>query len=195
MSDVPVGRPRVSSREVIAEAACELFLEQGFEATSVTDITTRAGLSRSSFFNYFASKADVLWASLDERIDALERRLREDDTDAARAVDAAVRAVGDDFAPDSLALAFAHASTMGLTTQLERESALRSARIARAVSARLRRGGFTDLRAAVWAAAYGGALLAAIERWAFEGPGTVQLASVVARAVSEVRPLGDVRRN
>ena len=61
-------RPRASSRETLAEAACELFLEQGFEATSIADITTRAGVSRSSFFNYFASKSDILWSGLDERI-------------------------------------------------------------------------------------------------------------------------------
>ena len=51
------GRPRATSRDVIAEAACELFLEQGFEGTTVADITRRAGVSRSSFFNYFTSKA------------------------------------------------------------------------------------------------------------------------------------------
>ena len=49
------GRPRASSRETLAEAACELFLEQGYEATSVVDIAQRAGVSRSSFFNYFSS--------------------------------------------------------------------------------------------------------------------------------------------
>ena len=67
-----VGRPKASSRETLAEAACELFLEQGFEATSIADITSRAGVSRSSFFNYFASKSDVLWAGLDERLTSLE---------------------------------------------------------------------------------------------------------------------------
>ena len=50
-SDSRAGRPRASSREVLAEAACELFLEKGYDATSVADITTRAGVSRSSFFN------------------------------------------------------------------------------------------------------------------------------------------------
>ncbi|HWU28147.1 MAG TPA: helix-turn-helix domain-containing protein, partial [Microbacterium sp.] len=64
------GRPRASSRETLAEAACELFLEQGYEATSVVDIAQRAGVSRSSFFNYFSSKSDVLWSGLDARIAA-----------------------------------------------------------------------------------------------------------------------------
>ena len=64
------GRPKASSRETLAEAACELFLERGYDATSVADITQRAGVSRSSFFNYFSSKSDVLWSGLDARIDA-----------------------------------------------------------------------------------------------------------------------------
>jgi len=62
------GRPKASSRETLAEAACELFLERGYEATSIADITQRAGVSRSSFFNYFTSKSDVLWSGIDERI-------------------------------------------------------------------------------------------------------------------------------
>ena len=68
--DPRAGRPRASSRETLAEAACELFLERGYEATSIADIATRAGVSRSSFFNYFSSKGDILWAAFDERVDA-----------------------------------------------------------------------------------------------------------------------------
>lgn len=72
----PRGRPAATTRETIEEAACELFLEQGYESTSVSDIARRAGVSRSSFFNYFGGKTDVLWgpvlrelASADERFD------------------------------------------------------------------------------------------------------------------------------
>src|ERR687898_2441384 len=106
-----VGRPKASSRETLAEAACELFLEQGFEATSIADITQRAGVSRSSFFNYFASKSDILWAGLDERLDALDARLAADEgTDAAATVRARILEVGVRFAPDSLALAIVNAT-------------------------------------------------------------------------------------
>src|ERR1700744_2198825 len=40
-------------------AAFELFAEQGFERTTVAEITERAGLTRRSFFNHFADKREV----------------------------------------------------------------------------------------------------------------------------------------
>ncbi|HKP07448.1 MAG TPA: helix-turn-helix domain-containing protein, partial [Microbacterium sp.] len=131
MSTEPrAGRPRSSSRETIAEAACELFLEQGYEQTSIVDIARRAGVSRSSFFNYFSSKSDVLWAGLDERLAAFERRLDEQDgTDAATAVRAATLAIAESFAPDSLALGIVNATAMGLEAEYERDAALRRARV------------------------------------------------------------------
>ena len=157
-SDSRAGRPRASSREVLAEAACELFLEKGYEATSVADITRRAGVSRSSFFNYFTSKGDLLWSALDERIAAMVARLETDrSADAATAVRAAVREMAEDFAPDSLALALGNAAAMGLVEELQRESSVRRFRIARAVADRLRRSGVDSLRCEVAGAAYGGA--------------------------------------
>jgi AcrR family transcriptional regulator len=71
----------------IAEAATELFLERGFAETTIADITQRAGVSRSSFFNYFSSKSDVLWAALDDAIHSAVAALR-----AGAAPSAALRA-------------------------------------------------------------------------------------------------------
>lgn len=39
-----------------------LFLERGFEATTIDDIAVAANVSRRSFFHYFASKEDVVAA-------------------------------------------------------------------------------------------------------------------------------------
>lgn len=183
MTDQRAGRPRVSSREVLAEAACELFLEQGYAATSVSDIATRAGVSRSSFFNYFASKGDILWAGVDERIAALETALAAADGDAVADVRAALLALGEGFAPDSLALAMVHAGPMGLEDELEREAALRRARIAALVGRRLRAGGMAELPAEVAGAAHGGAVLAAIGAWARAGAGRMPLSRTLHAAV------------
>ncbi|WP_345750485.1 TetR/AcrR family transcriptional regulator [Microbacterium rhizophilus] len=177
------GRPRASSREVLAEAASELFLEQGYEATSIAEIAARAGVSRSSFFNYAASKGALLWGGLDERIDALEDAL-ERATPAA-----AVRALAHDFAPDALALALANAEAMGLVAELEREAALRRARIGRVVARALRRRGADPLAAEVGGAAYGGAVLAAVERWSLAGPGRSDLAATLDAALDAIRAI------
>ncbi len=178
------GRPRVSSREILAEAACELFLEQGYAGTSIADIAARAGVSRSSFFNYFASKSDILLSGLDERIEALSVRLAGDrSADAAADVRGALLALGDGFAPDSLALALVNAQAMGLVDELEREASVRRSRIAAAVSTRLRDAGAPVVAADVAGAAHAGAVLAAIDAWALEGAGLAPLAASLRAGV------------
>ena len=178
------GRPKASSRETLAEAACELFLERGYADTSVADIAMRAGVSRSSFFNYFASKADILWAGLDERISVLAGRLANEQTAVAAAdVRDALLVLGAGFAPDSLALAFVNARAMGIETELEREASLRRSRIAAVVSARLRESGTAAVPADVAGAAHAGAVLAAIEAWAAEGAGLAPLSRVLREGV------------
>lgn len=64
------GRPAASSHGALEEAACELALERGWDNVSACDIAQRAGVSRSSFFNYFASKADVLWRNVDVALES-----------------------------------------------------------------------------------------------------------------------------
>lgn len=183
------GRPRASSRETLAEAATELFLEKGYDATSIADITSRAGVSRSSFFNYFGSKADVLWAGLDECLDALTARVRDAEMpELDVGVRAAVLDLGERFRPDSLALAWAQAEAMGLAQDLAQEAAVRRARIASAVADRLRRAGVDALRADVVGAAYGGAVLAAVARWAEFGPARSALRELLAAALEAVPP-------
>jgi len=166
-------------------------LEKGFAETSVADITTRAGVSRSSFFNYFATKSDVLWAGFDERVAGLAGALVADDDDAAEADAVVRRALAqllDGFDPDMLALALAQADAMGLADEIERESAVRQARIARVVSERLRAGGVDPLHGDVFGAAYGGAVLAALARWAGAGAGRTPLGAILARALAAVAP-------
>lgn len=48
-------------RDVLAEAAFALFMERGFERTTVDDIVASAGVGRRSFFRYFPSKEDAVF--------------------------------------------------------------------------------------------------------------------------------------
>ncbi|WP_105566503.1 helix-turn-helix domain-containing protein [Microbacterium halophytorum] len=175
------GRPRSISRDMLAEAACELFLENGYDDTSVTDIASRAGIGRSSFFNYAATKAELLWGGLDERIAAAAAAV-----DEGAAAEDALRRAAARLAPDALALAIANASAMRIEASLEQESALRAHRAAVLAARALRRDGADPLAADVTGGAYGAALLAAIRAWALAGAGTAPLSDWLDRALAAV---------
>ncbi len=53
-------RQKLERRERLYEAAVTLFRRQGYEATTVSQITQLAGLAKGTFFNYFATKDAVL---------------------------------------------------------------------------------------------------------------------------------------
>lgn len=71
------GRPRATSRRALERIALDLFREQGFDATTVEQISERAGVSRRTFFRYFENKAAVLWSEFDHEVETLYRLLRE----------------------------------------------------------------------------------------------------------------------
>lgn len=48
-------------RDALVAAAFQLFLERGYEQTTIDDIVTLAGVGRRSFFRYFPSKEDVVF--------------------------------------------------------------------------------------------------------------------------------------
>src|ERR1700710_823158 len=66
--------PDASGR--LRQAALELYVERGFEQTTVADIAQRAGLTARTFFRYFTDKREVLFAGpeslLEQMVNALE---------------------------------------------------------------------------------------------------------------------------
>jgi AcrR family transcriptional regulator len=60
-------RTRRRVREEITEVALGLFLEQGFEETTIDQVVAAAGISRRSVFRYFGSKEDIVFGDLAEQ--------------------------------------------------------------------------------------------------------------------------------
>lgn len=61
----------------VAEMAIDLFVERGYEETTIDDICAVAGISRSSFFRYFHSKEDVLMREVTDLGESLLAALRD----------------------------------------------------------------------------------------------------------------------
>ena len=65
-----MGRWQPDARGRLGAAAIELYLSQGFEATTVAQIAERAGVTERTFFRYFGDKREVLFAGSQELLDA-----------------------------------------------------------------------------------------------------------------------------
>jgi mycofactocin system transcriptional regulator len=70
------GRRRVTSRAELEQIAFSLFATRGFDATTVDDIATAAGIGRRTFFRYFPSKNDIPWGAFEQELDRMRTRLK-----------------------------------------------------------------------------------------------------------------------
>ena len=65
------------TRQLIAEAAFELFARDGFDRVSVAAIARRAEVSEATVFNYFRTKEDLVFSQLEQFEAALVQAVRD----------------------------------------------------------------------------------------------------------------------
>jgi AcrR family transcriptional regulator len=175
---------------VLADAAAELFLEQGYGRTTVDQIATRAGVSRATFFNYFPAKSDVMWLELDAAVADLPRCLASSgEPSAVRAVEQALLAVAREHDPERVPWAIAQAEVMGIGGELVASVAARVTAQHATVAAFV--AGRTGERSgALWPQTVAGAMLgaaaAAFGVWVSDGVGRRALAEYVGAALTPV---------
>lgn len=68
-------RPRVE------RAALDLFTRRGFENVTSDEVADAAGISRRTFFRYYATKADAVWGDFTGHVDRLGELLAAADPD------------------------------------------------------------------------------------------------------------------
>jgi AcrR family transcriptional regulator len=80
-------RKRRKTRETIIKVALRLFVERGYEETTIAEIADAAEISPRTIFAYFPSKEDILFYDMPEALERLARVLR-DRPEGATALDA-----------------------------------------------------------------------------------------------------------
>ena len=188
MTDAPRptrGRPRLGSASLLEEAAFELFLENGFAGTTVEQISTRAGVSRNTFFNYFTAKSDVFWVGLDASIDRVEAALDAPPADSPtidRLHDALLGAASL-LGPSDVPWVLTHFELIGSTHEVMASVIGRATRLSHLIE-RAASASVEPALARSLSFACVGAVVASMMSWAEAGPDRGILAPHLERALS-----------
>lgn len=162
---------RQRSADHVERVALQLFLEQGYDATTVDDVAAAAGVSRASFFRYFQSKEGVVFARAQRDCDRLIETLRRYPTvrtDRAALVAALTEYVDvmreeREALAASMRLVAQHKGLAGCALMIKEEWT-------RAVARELSTGADVDLEARVLAGSVLNALQLVVEAYVVSGP-------------------------
>ena len=67
--------PAEGTRVRVERAALDLFTRRGFENVTTDEVADAAGISRRTFFRYYATKADAVWGDFAGHVARLEELL------------------------------------------------------------------------------------------------------------------------
>lgn len=183
-------RKKRTTSEALVRSALRQFATRGFERVTVEDIAGACDVSPRTFFRYFASKEDVLFADGDGQrshvIDVLAAQ--PPDVSPLEAMQAAVRELARDYEAQREAVLLRHRIVAG-TPSLRSHVAERLHGWESAVIEELRRSGRADgmdeLSLRLMVAATTSALCVSIDLWA-EGGAEGDLGTVLADALEKL---------
>ena len=72
-------RKKLEMRNRLADVAARLFAEQGYDAVSVSDVATTAGVADQTVYNYFPTKPDLVLDLAGEMLERSRRSVAERD--------------------------------------------------------------------------------------------------------------------
>lgn len=167
---VLMSRWEPNTRERLVHAALDLFIEQGYEATTVNQIAERAGgLTKTTFFRHFPDKREVLFAAGQE----IHGRILADAIEAApapatplRLVATAVDALAAVFTDDRREFSARLRTVIAGNTELRERAALKRAALAEGMADALRKRDVPDPAAGLAAELGARAFYSAYDQWA-----------------------------
>jgi AcrR family transcriptional regulator len=167
-------RKKDRTREQLARAAIALFIERGYEATTVEDIAAQVEVSPRTFFRYFPAKEDVVIDLLQAGVLDLTEELRHRPADETLPV--ALRAATHQWAEQAAGRSGEMLQLMRVTqaapvlrTRLEQAKRDHFEQLEGIVAARLQADPARDPRPRLVVALLGCVISSAIERWSEDG--------------------------
>ncbi|MFD8734283.1 TetR family transcriptional regulator [Streptomyces sp. NPDC059618] len=182
-----MGRWQPDARGRLARAALELYVERGFDRTSVAEIAERAGLTERTFFRHYADKREVLFAGSGELLEVLANAVAQA-PESATAMDAV--AVALEGAAAVLAERQEHArhrqSVIDANTELQERELIKLASMSTALADALRLRGVDEPSAALAAEVGMAVFKCAFRRWV-DQTGTKELVQFIREALADLR--------
>ena len=156
-----------NARERLETAALDLFVENGYEETTVAEIADRAGLNRATFFRHFADKREVLFGGEDVLAGLFADAIRAAPPGATltECLRAALAAAGIAMTPQRRAAAAQRRLVVAANSELQERGLLKHARVTKSITAALRERGTDELTARLGAEIGMLAFSVAFERW------------------------------
>jgi len=171
----------------------QLYVERGFEQTTVAEIAQRAGLTARTFFRYFADKREVLFAGsadlqehLVQALDAAPKSAAPMQAVAA-ALDAAATALG-----QHRERSRQRQSVINANAELQERELIKLASLAAALADGLRRRGVSEPDASLAAETGIVVLRVAFERWVSE-PDGADLSQSMREALERLKTVTTAR--
>ncbi len=144
-----MARWEAGARERLVMAAVDLFTEQGYDATTIAEITERAGVTKSTFFRYFPDKRDILLAGQETLSRLLAKGIAEAHAGATplEAVAAGLERVSSAMGPMNRELGPRMKAAVAASAELQERDALKSVGLAAAMTSALAARGVPDATA------------------------------------------------
>jgi len=194
-----VSRWAPNARERLETAALDLFVENGYEETTVAQIADRAGLNRATFFRHFADKREVLFGGEELLAGLFADAIRAAPAAATltECLQAALAAAAVAMTPQQRAKAAQRVLVVATNAEVQERGLLKHARITKSITAALHERDTDELTARLGAEMGMLAFSVAFERWMkadadepFAPFADAALSELQARAAEFVLPSG-----
>jgi AcrR family transcriptional regulator len=172
----------------LAVAALELFSERGYDETTVAEIAERAGLTKRTFFRYFADKREVLFADGGgefQRVIVEAVGAAPPSASPLEAVAAGLEATGA-FFEGRREFAITRHKVIAANPELQERERMKLASLAEGIAAALRERGVSEPAATLAAEAGASVFHVAFARWVSPDGGG-DLVELIRESLSELR--------